>query len=90
MDVYELDPLFLDYWKGDRVVYSEPQVRPVAQAEEPAPLPPVAPVVEEPVCLPFLRYRGRRVSPVSSARGSASETARGKTVEYTPLMIEIN
>jgi hypothetical protein len=85
MDVYELDPLFLDYWKGDRVIYSAPREQPAPTAtpttEELTPAP-QAPVVEASECLPFLRYRGRRVSPAVS-EGK-------KTVEYTPLMIEIN
>jgi hypothetical protein len=82
-----MNGLFLDYWKGDRVIYSEPQVRPTPAPvqEEPAPLP-LAPVVEEPVCLPFLRYRGRRVSPSSVAPVKTATRSQ----EYTPLMIEIN
>jgi len=92
---------FMDYWRGDRILHTTPRpaAPPTPAAPAPATAPPTSaalaaqaqtqpqvPVVEESVCYPFLRFRGRRrVQDAPSV-----ETPPKETTAFLPLMIEVD
>ena len=57
-NIKNINPLYQDYWEGDRIVYTEPRSETL--------VPCAAPVTQKNTslsCHPFLRFRGTRVDP---------------------------